>query len=126
MIAVSNTTTQRLDETLYSVLEKMSVLQSTVTAMTELAETSHGILETFDRETEELARDVQSQLETLGHFEGHEKKIQDLQARIQVGREKIEKLSARVDVVNGRISGWEKADLEWQEIGRASCRERVL
>ena len=115
LVTVSNTATQRLDETLYAVLEKTSVLHSTVTAMRELAAASRDVLSTFGKETTELEREVHSQLETFGQFDGHEKKIQEMQARIQAGREKIETLSARVDVVKNRVEGWERADMEWQE-----------
>lgn len=111
----SNTTTQRLDETYYAVLEKTSMLQSTVSAMRELAASSREILASFDNDTGELEREVQDQLETLGQFDDHEKRIQEMQARIQLGRGKIEQLSARVDVVKNRVEGWEKADMEWQE-----------
>lgn len=91
------------------------MLQSTVSAMRELAASSRDILASFDNDTGELEREVQDQLETLGQFDDHEKRIQEMQARIQLGRGKIEQLSARVDVVKNRVEGWEKADMEWQE-----------
>jgi hypothetical protein len=112
---LSNTTTQRLDEMYYSVLEKTSMLQNTVAAMKELAGSAQEVKEAFDRDAAEVVRDAEGQLGMLGQFEGHEQRIQAMQGRIQTGRTRLETLSARVDVVKARVEGWERADLEWQE-----------
>ncbi|KAH6692325.1 hypothetical protein F5X68DRAFT_200672 [Plectosphaerella plurivora] len=112
---LSNTTTQRLDEMYYSVLEKTSMLQNTVAAMKELAGSAQEVKESFDRDAAEVVRDAEGQLGMLGQFEGHEQRIQAMQGRIQAGRTRLETLSARVDVVKTRVEGWERADLEWQE-----------
>ncbi|KAM0280741.1 hypothetical protein ACHAQH_003911 [Verticillium albo-atrum] len=111
----SNTTTRRLDETYYAVLEKTSALQGTVTAMRELAILSREIRGVFETESQEMVRDVQGQVDSLGEFEEQEKRIGDLQGRIEAGRKKIQALSGRVDVVKERVEGWERADREWQE-----------
>ncbi|CRK37186.1 hypothetical protein BN1723_004251 [Verticillium longisporum] len=111
----SNTTTRQLDETYYAVLEKTSALQVTVTAMRELATLSREIKGVFEAESQEMVRDVQAQVDSLGQFEEQKKRIVDLQGRIEAGRNKIQALSGRVDVVKERIEGWEKADREWQE-----------
>ncbi|KAM0332436.1 hypothetical protein ACHAQA_002717 [Verticillium albo-atrum] len=111
----SNTTTRRLDETYYAVLEKTSALQGTITAMRELAILSREIRVVFETESQEMVRDVQGQVDSIGQFEEQEKRIGDLQGRIEAGRNKIQALSGRVDVVKERIEGWERADREWQE-----------
>lgn len=119
---LSGTTTQRLDEMYYSVLEKTSMLQNTVAAMKELAGSAQEVKEAFDRDAVEVVRDAQGQLNVLGQFEDHERQIQAMQGRIQAGRSRLEGLSARVDIVKGRVEGWERADLEWQERTRKRLR----
>lgn len=108
-------TTKRLDDTYYSVLEKLGTLQSTVAALKELAGLSNQMNHTFTTEAEELAADVGSQLDAFGQFDEQQKRVEKLQGRIHVGREKIKVLSKRVDVVRERIENWERADREWQE-----------
>jgi hypothetical protein len=122
--AFSTNTTRRLDHAYYAVLEKMSVLQSTVIAMKQLAAMSQATNETLDRESRELISDIQGQLESMGEFEDHEKRITALQDRIHTSRTKIRTLSDRVDVVRERIEGWETADREWQE--RTRKRLKVI
>ena len=111
----SNTTTRRLDDTYYSVLEKLGMLQSMVIALKELASTSQETNANFKKETEELVSEVCSQLDSFGQFEDQEERIESLKSRVHAGREKIEALSNRVDSVRERIEGWERADREWQE-----------
>lgn len=118
----SNDTTRRLDETYYAVLEKTSALQSTISAMKELAILSRDIKDEFEKQSDEMVQDVQGQLDTLGGFEEQEKRIGGLQERIRTGRNKIHGLSERVDVVRRRVEGWEKADLEWRQRTRKRLR----
>lgn len=120
--AFSTLTTRRLDDTYYSVLEKLGALQGTVMAMKELAAMSQELNASFDDDAEELVKDVESQLDAFGNFDEQEKRIQMLQSRIHDGREKIQRLSERVDVVRERVEGWERADREWQERTRKRLR----
>lgn len=111
----STTTTRRLDDTYYAVLEKLGMLQSTIAAFKELADNSQELNEVFKTESREVAAEVESQLDAFGQFDDQQQRIEDLQGRIQTGREKVQALSERVGVVQKRIEGWERADKEWQE-----------
>ncbi|KAI1415965.1 hypothetical protein F5Y13DRAFT_140663 [Hypoxylon sp. FL1857] len=113
--AASTTTTRRLDETYYAVLEKLSMLQSTVVALKELAGMSQELNENFKSESQALVNELEQQVDSFGQFDDQQKRIEELQGRIHAGREKVETLSKRVDIVRERIEGWERADLEWQE-----------
>ncbi|KAK3341404.1 hypothetical protein B0T25DRAFT_341036 [Lasiosphaeria hispida] len=113
--AFSTATTRHLDDTYYSVLEKLGTLQSTIVALKELAGLSQQMNNTFGSEAEELVTEVNSQLDAFGQFEEQQKRVERLQSRIHIGREKITVLSGRVDVVRDRIESWERADREWQE-----------
>lgn len=111
-----------LDETYYSVLEKMDALQSTIAALKDLADTSHDIYGTFEKDSRDLEHEIVSQIGTLGRFEDQQSKIESLQSRIEGGRERIGILSQRVEVVRERVEGWEEADREWQEKTRKKMK----
>lgn len=120
--AFSTSTTRRLDETYYAVLEKMSGLQNTVIALKELAETSRDIYGSFDKDSQGLENDIVTQLGAVGQFDEQQSTIESLQTRITTGREKIQSLSQRVDTVRERIEGWERGDKAWQETTRRRLR----
>ncbi|KAK5990384.1 hypothetical protein PT974_08652 [Cladobotryum mycophilum] len=120
--AFSTDTTRHLDETYYSVLEKMTSLQNTVNALKDLAETSRDIQVGFDRISQDLESDIKSQLNGMGQFKGQQNTIESLQGRIHKGRQRIEALAARVEVVRQRVEGWERADKAWQERTRKRLR----
>lgn len=114
--------TKRLDETYYSVLEKMDALQNTITALRDLADTSHDIYGTFEKDSRDLEHEIVSQIGALGRFEDQQSRIESLQSRIEGGRERIGVLSQRVEVVRERVEGWEEADREWQEKTRKKMK----
>ncbi|KAI1430023.1 hypothetical protein F5Y12DRAFT_217768 [Xylaria sp. FL1777] len=111
----SNATIARLDETYSSLLQRLGSLQSTIAAMKELAAMSQEINKSFTSESRALVSEIESQLGVFDQSADQKKRVQDLQARIHAGRDKVQALSKRVDVVRERIEGWEKADKEWQE-----------
>ncbi|TVY87363.1 hypothetical protein LAWI1_G005723, partial [Lachnellula willkommii] len=119
---LSNNTTRRLDNTYYNVLEKLSMLQNTISSLKELAGMTKALNSEFKAESEEIVSDIRMQIDSFEGFESQESKIAGLQARIVQGREKITVLGGRVDVVRERVEGWEKAELEWQEKTRKRLR----
>ncbi|KAG7293145.1 hypothetical protein NEMBOFW57_003191 [Staphylotrichum longicolle] len=111
----ASATTKQLDDTYYSVLEKLNALQNTVAALKDLAEQSSQLNSTFSSEADELVTDVSAQLDAFEQFDDQQKRIESLQNRIEAGRELIRSLSERVDAVSERIESWGRADREWQE-----------
>ena len=79
---------------------------------------------TFKKESDELAEEINFQLDTLRQFEEKESRVESLKGRIRSGREKITALSNRVDAVRGQVESWERADKEWQE--RTRRRLKVI
>lgn len=119
---LSNNTTRKLDNTYYSVLEKLSMLQNTIQNLKELALMTKKIDEDFKTESGEIVKDAQTQLDGFGEFEEQQKKIESLDERIQQGRLKIKVLAERVDIVRERVEDWERGELEWQERTRRRLR----
>lgn len=114
--------TKRLDDTYYSVLEKLDALQNTITALRDLAETSHDVYGSFDKDSRDLEHEIVSQIGSLGRFDDQQKTIESLQSRIEGGRARIGVLSQRVEVARERVEGWEKADRDWQEKTRKKMK----
>ncbi|KAK2610831.1 hypothetical protein N8I77_004228 [Diaporthe amygdali] len=111
---ISAGTTRRLDETYYSVLEKLTSLQNTVVALKELASASAAMNEGFTAESESVLAEAQAQLDAFGQFDEQQARVQALQDRIHGGRERISALSERVDIVRQKVERWERADFLWQ------------
>lgn len=76
---------------------------------------SQELNESFTNESRALVTEIESQLGVYDQSADQKKRIQNLQARIHAGRDKVQALSKRVDIVRERIEGWKKADKEWQE-----------
>lgn len=85
---------------------------------------SEEINESFTGESHALVSEIESQLGAYDQSADQKKRIQDLQARICAGRDKVQALSKRVDIVRGRVESWETADGEWQE--RTRRRLKVI
>lgn len=111
----STDASRRLDQTYYAVLEKMSALQNTISALSDLAENSREIYRTFEKDSRGLETDITKQLDALGHFDEQQSKVEGLQTRINEGRARVQALSTRVDAVRERVESWERADQSWQE-----------
>ncbi|KAJ3505282.1 hypothetical protein NM208_g16212 [Fusarium decemcellulare] len=122
----STSTAQRLDETYYAVLEKVSSLQSTVSALKELAEESQSIHNNFERESREIENDITAQIASMGQFKEHQENIEGLQTRVQDGRARIRALSDRVDIVRERVELWERLDKESQDKTRLRLRAIMI
>lgn len=111
----STMTTRHLDETYYSVLEKLTTLQNTIVALKDLAQASTTTNDGFIAESQAVITEAQAQLDAFGDFTEQQGRVQALQDRVHGGRERIAALSARVDMVRQRVEKWERADREWQE-----------
>lgn len=112
---LSNTTTSRLDNTYYSVLEKLSVLQASIASLKELSLIARQLNEDFDDDSQAVVSEIEEQIKAFGDFKEPQTKIEALQARIQTGREKVNRLGARVEVIRKRAEGWAKVEDQWQE-----------
>lgn len=121
---LSNQSIRRLDNTYYSVLEKLGVLQNTIASLKELAKMTRHLNEDFELEADKVAKEIGASLDGFHGFETQQKHIEELAGRVKTGREKVQALGARVDLVRDRVEGWERAEGEWQD--RTRNRLRLL
>lgn len=119
---LSNDTIRKLDNTYYSVLEKMGVLQNTISSLTELATMTRQLNKEFETEADKVAKEVGNSLDAFHEFEAQQKRIQELTGRVEAGRDKVKNLGSRVDQVRDRVEGWERAEGEWQDRTRRRLR----
>jgi Sec-independent protein translocase protein TatA len=120
--ALSNTTTSRLDNTYYTVLETFSTLQSSITSLKELSLLASQLDNDFNNESESITKEIQEQLDGFEGFDAQQKNIETMQYRIQSGREKVKKLADRVEVVRKKEEAWAKVEGQWQKKTRKRIR----
>lgn len=121
---LANDATRRLDNTYYSILEKLSVLHNTISSMKELALLARKLNEDFDVETKEVIDEVETQMDSFKGFQEQDDKIEQLEGRIKSGRERVKELGDRLEVVRARVEGWEIHEGEWKE--KTKTRLRML
>ncbi|KAI9722726.1 MAG: hypothetical protein M1812_001657 [Candelaria pacifica] len=116
--SLSNTsisTTRRLDELYYSILEKLTAMHTTISSLQDLSTLTSHLQHDFQTQSEELESEVQGQIEGFRSFERRQDEIEELEGRVKTGREKVERLSGRLERVRGRVEGWERRESEWQK-----------
>jgi hypothetical protein len=69
----------------------------------------------FITESTEVVRDIEIQLDNFEEFREQERRIGDLEHRVETGREKAHMLGDRVELVKQKIERWERVEGEWQE-----------
>lgn len=118
----SNNASRRLDSTYYSVLEKLSTLQSSIASLKELAGLARSVNDDFKADSAALESEFTVQLETFSNFTSQESRIQDLAQRVQDGRTRMISLGERADSVRKKVESWEQAEEAWQEKTRKRLR----
>jgi BMFP domain-containing protein YqiC len=97
------------------VLEKLSALQASIASLKELSLIARQLNEDFDNDSQAVTKEIQEQIRAFEEFQAPQIRIEALQARIYTGREKVNKLGARVEVIRKRAEGWAKVEEQWQE-----------
>jgi hypothetical protein len=122
--ALATDLTRRLDYVYYNLLEKASALHATIDRFQELADSTSYLYKEFQRESTSRNHETRKQLEDLKGLGSQVQKINMLEKRMKVGRERVEELGKRLDTVKAEIDGWERREMEWQ--ARVSRRLRIL
>jgi hypothetical protein len=107
-------TSRNLDDTYYSILEKVSVLRQTIGSLQELSGLTRELHENFESDTTELIDDVKGQFDNFENFDTQQQNILGLEDRIHVGKEKAESLTDRLTKAKERVDARAQAELEWE------------
>lgn len=116
-------TSRRLDDTYYSILEKVSILRQTIGSLQELSGLTKELHETFEADTKELAGDIRGQFEGFGNFEAQKHQVTTLETRIKVGRERADALKLRLAEARKNVEA--RAESEAQLEARNTRKRRV-
>ncbi|KAL6720766.1 hypothetical protein ACLMJK_002691 [Lecanora helva] len=122
---LSTTTTRRLDYTYYSLLSSLSTLNSTLTSLQHLSTSTTTLSTHFTSDSNTLTTDIRAQISTAENgFQQQARRIADLELRMKRGREKVQGLGERLEVVRGKVEGAAERDREGRR--RVGRRLRVL
>jgi hypothetical protein len=116
-------TSRQLDDTYYSILEKLSTVRQTIGNLQELSTLTKQLHATFLSDTTELTEDIEGQFEVFRDFDGQEKLLDDLEGRIKVGKEKADALTKRLDDARRRVEAREKVEKEWETKTNRTCTD---
>lgn len=111
--------TRQLDDTYYAILEKASILRSTVSSLQQLADECKRMHTSFQEETTKLEQDTQQSLESFGNFDQQETTINALVSRLQDSRSKTDRLNDRLESARLRVEAYENRDNAKQAKRRA-------
>lgn len=106
-------TSRRLDDTYYSILEKVSVLRQTIGTLQELSSLTKELHENFEADTKELLEDVGGQFDTFNNFDSQQQQITGLEERIVAGKKKAAALNERLAKAKERVDARTKSEVEW-------------
>jgi chromosome segregation ATPase len=107
-------TSRRLDDTYYSILEKVSVLRQTIGSLQELSSLTKELQVNFESDTKELVEDVAGQVEGFDGFKAQQKQVSGLEERIKAGKERADALTTRLVQAKERVDARAKAEAQWE------------
>lgn len=105
-------TSRRLDDTYYSLLERLAQCRQTINGLQELTNLTNELHQNFETDANELAEDVQAQLEGFNNFEQQQDQVSALESRIKAGKEKAEALNGRLEEAKRRVDARAKSEAE--------------
>ncbi|KAF1975298.1 hypothetical protein BU23DRAFT_579302 [Bimuria novae-zelandiae CBS 107.79] len=117
-------TSRRLDDTYYSLLERVAQCRQTVGSLQELANLTSELHQNFQTDMGELAEDIEGQLEGFGGFEAQTEQVEKLEGRIKVGKEKATALAGRLEEAKRRVDARMKSEAELE--ARNTRHMRIL
>lgn len=109
---VAMSSTRQLDDTYYTILEKASLLRSTVASLQSLAEESRAMHSSFQEQTSKLEEDTKDNLRGFDNFNAQEKAINDLVGQLKSSKEQRNKLDQRLEAARLRVEAYEMREKE--------------
>ncbi|KAF2204190.1 hypothetical protein GQ43DRAFT_365158 [Delitschia confertaspora ATCC 74209] len=115
-------TSRRLDDTYYSILEKVALLRQTIGNLQELSGLTKELYQTFQGDSKEFAEEMRGQIDAFNAFTIQEKQVWDLQGRIKAGRDKADALKARLAEARKRVDARAEVEARWEVKTRRRLR----
>lgn len=105
---------RRLDDTYYSILEKVSILLQTIKTLQELSGLTRDLQSNFESDTRELVEDVTGQVDAFDNFQSSQDQVSALEQRIKAGKQKADALTARLARARDRVNERAKTEAQWE------------
>ena len=102
--------TRQLDDTYYAILEKASILRSTVTSLQALVDESQKLHSNFQSDTRKLEVDTKNTAQSFQGFKTQEVKINALVSRLEAARGKTDEVSGRLEEARLRVEAYEEGE----------------
>lgn len=109
-------TTRQLDDVYYSILEKLSVLQSTISNLQDLSSMTKNLHTEFQSQTGTFEAEMREQIDAFGGFDNPKQRIGDLETRVKTSKEKADESSARLESARARVLALEAEEKEYQDM----------
>lgn len=107
-------TSRRLDDTYYSILEKISVLRQTIGTLQDLSVLTKKLQVNFESDTKELVKNVSGQVATYDDFQLSQRQVNALEERIKIGKQTANSLTTRLARAKERVDSRARAEAQWQ------------
>ncbi|KAK4545612.1 hypothetical protein LTR36_002564 [Oleoguttula mirabilis] len=108
---VGMSSTRQLDDTYYAILEKASILRSTVASLQQLAEASRRMQKQFQGDAQTLEQETRRNIEGFGDFEEQERAIDQLVAKLKGSKSETERLNERLEAARYSVEAYEARDM---------------
>jgi DNA repair exonuclease SbcCD ATPase subunit len=105
-------TSRHLDDTYYSLLERVATCRQTIGSLQELSNLTNELHHSFETDTAELVEDIGGQVDGLDNFETQQDQVSALERRIKAGKEKAEALNGRLADARNRVDQRMKLETE--------------
>ena len=119
------TTTRRLDDTYYAILEKVSNLRSMIEDLHNLSQFTKNLHHDFSTDSSGLQTDIQGQIDRFGGFKEQQNRIGDFEDRLKASKEKAENLQKRLETAKATMEAREKSEEESQAKASREYRQSL-
>ncbi|KAF2756656.1 hypothetical protein EJ05DRAFT_512285 [Pseudovirgaria hyperparasitica] len=116
--------TRRLDDTYYSILERLTTLGSTISGLQELSSLTQELKSNFQKDTQAFKTEIQGQIDSFEDFGGLQERVEGIVSRIQSVKDRCSSLSDRLEQASKRVEAREMLEIRRQE--NADKRARVI
>lgn len=96
-------TSRRLDDTYYSILERVATLHQTIGTLQELSSATKELHTNFESDTKDLVDEVQGQYDAFAKFDTQQEQVAALEERIKAGKERADSLTKRLEDAKEKV-----------------------
>jgi hypothetical protein len=121
---VSTEAGSKLDQVYYSILEKMTLLKSTISGLQEVYDQARGLNTQFDGNSKALKKDIDEQVDQFEGFKEQAGQVTQLEERIRKSRLTMDVLSERLEKAREKVKTLETQEAEVQK--SISCKSMPI